>query len=207
MKDFKSLDVSKVFFTSDTHFNHKNIITYCSRPFDTVESMNEAIIANWNNTVPIDGTVFHCGDFAFGGSEAWNKVLPRLNGQIHLILGNHDLKNFRQGYAARFLSVQEQLTIDLGKKKIILTHFPLLCYHGAWGTEANCWNLHGHVHVCKNKQANTGKDFERMKLTFPTQYDVGVDLNDYTPISFEEVKRRIDYQVEHNTNELHWING
>ena len=69
----------------------------------------------------------------------------------------------------------------------------------------NVWNLHGHVHVCKNKQANTGKDFERMKLTFPTQYDVGVDLNDYTPISFDEVKERIRYQIEHHTNELHWI--
>lgn len=205
MLDLKSVDVSKVFFTSDTHFNHKNIITYCNRPFDTVDKMNEALVANWNNVVPLDGIVFHLGDFALGGSEAWYRVLSRLNGQIHLILGNHDLKNFRQGYVNSFASVQEQLTIDLGKKKIILTHFPLLCYHGAWGTEGNCWNLHGHVHICKDKKANTGKDFSRMKLAFPTQYDVGVDLNNYSPISFEEVKKRIDYQVEHNTNELYWI--
>lgn len=205
MKETKFSDTTKVFFTSDTHFNHKNILAYCSRPFDSIEKMNEAIIANWNNKVPVDGIVFHCGDFALGGSEAWHKILSRLNGQIHLILGNHDLKNFRQGYADSFASVQEQLTIDIGKKKIILTHFPLLCYHGTWGTEMNVWNLHGHVHVCKNKQANTGKDFERMKLTFPTQYDVGVDLNDYTPISFEELKKRIEYQIEHHTNEFHWI--
>ncbi len=133
----KFSNVTKVFFTSDTHFNHKNILTYCSRPFDSIEKMNEAIIANWNSKVPVDGIVFHCGDFALGGSEVWHKILPRLNGQIHLILGNHDLKNFRQGYADSFASVQEQLTIDLGKKKLILTHFPLLCYHGTWGTEMN----------------------------------------------------------------------
>ncbi len=61
------------------------------------------------------------------------------------------------------------------------------------------------MHICKDKKANTGKDFERMKLAFPTQYDVGIDLNDYTPISFEELKKRINYQIEHHTNELHWI--
>lgn len=91
MKDFKSLDISKVFLTSDTHFYHKNIITYCNRPFETVEKMNETLISNWNKVVPIDGIVFHCGDFAFGGSEVWHKILPRLNGQIHLILGNHKI--------------------------------------------------------------------------------------------------------------------
>lgn len=201
----KIKETSNLFFTSDNHFNHANIIKFCNRPFDSVEEMNEALISNWNNTVPKDGIVFHLGDFAFGGSEVWHKILSRLNGQIHLILGNHDLKNFRQGYADSFASVQEQLTIDIDKKKVILTHFPLLCYHGAWGTEMNVWNLHGHIHVCKNKQTNTGKDFERMKLAFPTQYDVGVDLNDYTPISFDEVKERIRYQIEHHTNELHWI--
>ena len=203
MKTINIEDTSKVFFTSDTHFNHKNIIIYCNRPFETVEKMNEVLIANWNSKVPSDGIVFHCGDFALGGSEAWHKIMPRLNGKIHLILGNHDLKNFRQGYADSFASVQEQLTIDIGKKKIILTHFPLLCYHGTWGTEMNVWNLMGHVHTLKSN--NSGKDFERLQYLFPTQYDVGVDFNNYTPVSFSEVESRIKYQIEHNTNELHWI--
>lgn len=207
MKDFKNVDVSKVFFTSDTHFNHKNIIEYCNRPFENVEQMNETLLKNWNDTVPEDGIVFHCGDFALGGATAWKELPPKLNGEIHLILGNHDIKNFREGYRPFFASVQEQLTIDLGKKKLILTHFPLLCYHGTWGTEMNVWNIHGHVHICKDEDSNSGKDFERMKLAFPTQYDVGVDLNGYAPISFAELKKRIDYQIENNTNELCWING
>lgn len=66
----KIQETDKVFFTSDTHFNHKNIITFCKRPFETVEEMNEALVSNWNSVVPEDGTVFHCGDFALGGSEA-----------------------------------------------------------------------------------------------------------------------------------------
>ena len=199
----KKKETSNLFLTSDSHLNHANIIKFCNRPFDSVEEMNETLISNWNNTVPKDGIVFHLGDFAFGGSEVWHKILSRLNGQIHLILGNHDLKNFRQGYADSFASVQEQLTIDIGKKKVILTHFPLLCYHGTWGTEMNVWNLMGHVHTLKSN--NSGKDFERLQYLFPAQYDVGVDFNNYTPISFQEVKEKIDFQVKNNVNMLYWV--
>lgn len=50
---------SKVFFTSDTHFYHGNIIRFCNRPFKDVGMMNETIISNWNNTVGLDDIVFH----------------------------------------------------------------------------------------------------------------------------------------------------
>ena len=201
----KIKETSNLFLTSDSHFNHANIIKFCNRPFDSVEEMNETLISNWNNTVPKDGIVFHLGDFAFGGSEAWHNILSRLNGKIYLILGNHDHKNFKQGYFNKFEDVAEQMTIEAGKKKLILTHFPLLCYNRTWNTGQNCWNIHGHVHICHNKLANTGKDFERISLTFPTQYDAGVDLNDYTPISFDKLRSRIQYQIDNNTNELYWI--
>lgn len=204
MIKLKSADVN-IWFSSDLHLNHSKIIEYCNRPFSNVEEMNKTIIDNWNKVVSPEDVVFCLGDIALGGSGAWNTLIPQLNGKIHLVLGNHDIRNWRESYKNLFESVTEQLTVEIDKKTFILTHFPLLCYHGTWGTEMNVWNLHGHVHVCKNKQANTGKDFERMKLTFPTQYDVGVDLNDYTPISFDEVKERIRYQIEHHTNELHWI--
>ena len=68
-------DGSKVFFTSDTHFYHGNIIRFCNRPFEDVEMMNETIISNWNNTVGLDDTVFHLGDFCLGGSAEWTKIL------------------------------------------------------------------------------------------------------------------------------------
>ena len=91
-------DGYKVFFTSDTHLYHGNIIRFCNRPFKDVDMMNETIISNWNNTVGQDDIVFHLGDFCLGGSAEWTKMLDRLNGRIYLIMGNHDLKYIRQGY-------------------------------------------------------------------------------------------------------------
>ena len=79
------------FFTSDTHFNHANIISFCNRPFKDVEQMNEVMIANWNHVIGKDDSVFHLGDFCLGGAAEWTKILDRLNGKIYLIMGNHAL--------------------------------------------------------------------------------------------------------------------
>ena len=68
-------DGSRVFFTSDTHFNHTNIIRFCNRPFKDVIHMNETIIANWNSVVGPDDIIFHLGDFCLGGSAEWINVL------------------------------------------------------------------------------------------------------------------------------------
>ena len=83
--------------------------------------MNETIISNWNNTVGQDDIVFHLGDFCLGGSAEWTRMLDRLNGRIYLIMGNHDLKNIRQGYINRFEHVAMQMHIEVGKQKIYLT--------------------------------------------------------------------------------------
>ena len=85
-------DGNKVYFTSDTHFGHENIIKWCRRPYSSVEEMNEKLIENWNSVVGPDDIVFHLGDFAFGGSGLWKEVLSRLNGKKYLIIGNHDEK-------------------------------------------------------------------------------------------------------------------
>lgn len=183
-------DGSKVYFTSDTHFNHANIIGFCNRPFKNVEEMNEALIENWNRVIGDDDIVFHLGDFCLGGSAEWTKVLDRLNGKIYLIMGNHDMKNLRQGYTNRFELITMQMHIEIGKQKIYLNHYPFLCYGGAY---KDTWQLFGHVHTSNN---NTGKDKSRLEYLFPTQYDVGVDNNDFTPVSFEQVKNIIKKQVE-----------
>lgn len=80
----------KIFFTSDTHFCHKNIISYAGRPFFSTEEMDKALIENWNSVVPEDGIVFHLGDFCFGGNTQWKTIRKKLNGKIYLILGNHE---------------------------------------------------------------------------------------------------------------------
>ena len=183
-------DGAKVYFTSDTHFNHANIIDFCSRPFKNVEEMNETLITNWNRVVGVDDIVFHLGDFCLGGSAEWTNVLNRLNGKIYLIVGNHDIKNLRQGYYDRFEGILMQMHIEIGKQKIYLNHCPFLCYGGAY---KDTWQLFGHVHTSKN---NTGKDASRLNMLFPTQYDVGVDNNNFTPVSFDQVKAIIQKQVE-----------
>ncbi len=183
-------DKNKVFFTSDTHFNHTNIIKFCNRPFKNVDEMNEALIANWNKVVSTDDFVFHLGDFCLGGAGEWTKVLDRLNGKIYLIVGNHDLKNLRQGFTHRFEKVVMQMHIEVGNQKIYLNHCPFLCYGGAY---ANTWQLFGHVHTSKS---NTGKDNGRLRFLFPMQYDVGVDNNNFTPVSFAEVRNIIEKQIE-----------
>ncbi len=87
-----------IFVTSNTHFNHKNIIKYCHRPFKDVEEMNEAIISNWNNSVTNDDIIYHLGDFCFGAKEELKQIFNRLNGQKYLIMGNHDKKLGRNYY-------------------------------------------------------------------------------------------------------------
>lgn len=181
-------DPEHTFFTSDTHFGHANIIRFCNRPFKNVEEMDEALIENWNLVVSEDDTVFHLGDFAFGGSNVWKSIIPRLNGHINLIIGNHDRKNLRQGYMSSFGMVVPQLQIEIEGNPIYLNHYPFLCYGGSY---RGVWQLFGHVHSGPNAE---GLDISRLKTLFPTQYDVGVDNNDYAPISYEEVKNKIEFQ-------------
>lgn len=190
-------DGDRLFFTSDTHFNHTNILRYCNRPFKTVGQMNETIITNWNNVVGPDDVIFHLGDFCLGGAEEWNKTLDRLNGRIYLILGNHDLKNIRQGLINRFENVAMSMCIQVGKKKIYLNHFPYLCFDG--GYDNDVWQLFGHVHT---RPSNTGIDAGRLQYLFPTQLDVGVDNNNFKPLSFDEVRNKIQRQIEQNSKQM-----
>ena len=185
----------KVYFTADTHFNHANIIKFCDRPFNDVEQMNETLINNWNGIVSKDDTVFHLGDFCLGGAAEWTKLLDRLNGKIYLILGNHDLKNIRQGFIQLFEHVSMQMFITVDKQKMYLSHYPFLCFEGGY---KEVWQLFGHVHTRKN---NTGIDAERLQYLYPTQYDVGVDNNDFTPVSYEQVRTKIQKQMDQSKNE------
>lgn len=187
-------DGSRVYFTSDTHFNHTNILRYCQRPFRNVDEMNEQMIANWNETVGEDDVIFHLGDFCLGGAAEWTKILDRLNGKIYLIMGNHDLKNIRQGFMGRFEHVAMQMHIEIGKRRIYLNHYPFLCFEGGY---KDVWQLFGHVH---SRKANTGIDAGRLQYLYPTQYDVGVDNNDFRPVSYEQVRRIILKQVEQRTS-------
>lgn len=192
---------SKIFFTSDTHFGHKNILQYCNRPWKNAQEMTDGLIENWNSVVGPDDIVFHLGDLVFGGSELFNYVMKHLNGKKYLILGNHDYKNIREHYREYFVDVHPKMIISIDGTEIILNHEPLLCFGGQ--DNYRFWNLFGHVHTQHGE--TQGSDFERLeKICTPTMYDVGVDFNYYKPVSFETLKSKIEYQVKNGVNYLFW---
>jgi calcineurin-like phosphoesterase family protein len=85
-----------IFVISDTHFNHCNIIEYANRPFIDIDDMNEQLILNWNSVVSPNDEVIHCGDICMGSKTGLRDILPRLQGKITLIRGNHDKKKFQE---------------------------------------------------------------------------------------------------------------
>ena len=190
MEPILKLQPENVWFTSDTHFGHENIIRFCNRPFINAAEMNAELIRRWRETVPDDGIIFHLGDFAHGSSRLWNDILNALPGHKYLILGNHDMKAIRQGFMSHFELVTQQMTIRVGGQAIVLNHNPFICYGGSY---RDVWQLFGHVH--SGPASHTGLDHPRLKMLFPRQYDVGVDNNDYRPISFVDVKAKIEAQV------------
>ena len=192
--DFKFEDGSKIFLTSDTHWGHANILGFCNRPFANVEEMNHKLIENWNNKVPTDGLVFHLGDFAWGGYPFWKNIRSQLNGEIILIKGNHDEKNITPTAAEElFKFVTPQMKIRVEGRAVYLNHNPFLCYGGTYrDPKGLVYQAFGHVHSGPGAK---GLDVDRPSILFPTQYDVGVDNNNYEPISWAEFNEKISKQL------------
>lgn len=187
----KELKGSGVFFTSDTHFDHEGIIRMCNRPFENVDEMNNKLIENWNSVVGPGDTVYHLGDFSMKGTQRVLQIREYLNGKIHLILGNHDIPKINPTTIRdAFESITFQQIIMIDNIKLILNHYPFLCFPGQYNEHV--WQLFGHVHTREN---NTGCDRDRLEYLFPTQYDVGVDNNNYRPVSWYEVKAKVEKQM------------
>lgn len=168
------------YYTSDSHFFHENILRYMDRPFKNVEEHDEALIKNWNEVVknPND-VVYHLGDVGFGNKQRIKNYLHRLNGVIHLVKGNHDKKLMRGGMLDRFASVNDYLEIKVVDEEmdmiqtLVLFHYPI----ESWNKKHfGSWHLYAH---CHGRLDNTN---------FKTRLDVGVDLHEYRPISYQEVK-------------------
>ena len=184
----------KIFFIGDTHFSHKNIIKYCNRPFTSIEEHDKTLIERWNEIIPEDGIVFHLGDFAFASEGYIKSILEQLNGKKYLIFGNHDWKTMTKNICVRYFEdVSQQMVIRIDNKVIYLNHFPFLCFSGSWkGLDAS-WQIFGHVHSGQN--SDSGLDHQRLNILFPTQFDCGVDHNNFYPYSYEEIKEIIDEQM------------
>lgn len=160
----------KTLFTSDTHFNHKNILKYCSSrdKYADVHSMNLVFIENWNSVVDHDDNVFHLGDVLFGNSF---DILDKLNGKIHLIIGNHDHRNLRKdSFRQRFATINSY--IELEKNSIVMMHYPIESWNGM---RRGMIHLHGHCHgTLEHKIKN--------------RMDVGIDCHpQHRPFTLEEI--------------------
>ncbi len=158
-------------FSADDHFGHGNIIKYCNRPFKDSNDMNSSLIRNWNQRVKPEDTVFHVGDFCFQRNnqslkaEYWEK---QLNGKIIHIKGNHDKNNSTK-------TIIERLVIRYGGKLINLVHNP------EYADINYDINFTGHVHEKWSfKRIRRGEDFTDC-------INVGVDVNKFMPVSFNEL--------------------
>lgn len=195
---------SKIFFGSDFHFGHVAALDFAKRPFSSVEEMDKKLIENWNSVVGPNDYMFVLGDFCLKGTQYWDKILDQLNGHKFLIIGNHDLKNLKDGSMVKFDWVGFQAYLYIEDRPVYLNHFPFLCYGGTYrDLDKVPWQLFGHVHSRpeyynsdEEYQKTLKNDKRRLKYLFSTQYDVGIDNNNYTPISWEQVKEKINKQVE-----------
>lgn len=163
----------KTFLIGDTHFGHRNILTFKKadgsplRPnFSSIEEHDEYLIDRWNATVKPEDKVYHVGDVGFKSFSQLKLIFDRLNGTKVLIKGNHD--NFKLSqYSQFFKDIRGSHQLD----KFILTHIPI------HPDSLSRWraNIHGHMHS--------------YKLDDSRYYNVSVEqLDDYAPIDFEKIR-------------------
>ena len=186
-----------MFFTSDTHFGHARIIELCDRPFESVEHMNETLVDNWNSVVGRDDVVVHLGDVVMGTFVDNIGILGRLNGEIHLIPGNHDrvssayshrkpdaFAKFESMYAEQGVTIHAEVAslFDGGILDGVVSSLPTLC-HYPFNDERfpelcppnlGQWLIHGHVHDAWKVNGR--------------QINVGVDVWDFTPVSLDQLQ-------------------
>ena len=184
----------KVWFSSDLHFGHTNILKFCpeSRPYTTVDDMNDAIINNFNAVIAPDDHLYLLGDIAFCSASKAADYLAAMNGKKFLIIGNHDHKALKdKKFRSQFESIDHYKEIHLlnGPKKVpvMLLHYP--CY--SWNRmHHGAYHLYGHVH---------GKHLEGMR---GRHLDVGLDSKHMDgsymkPFSEEEIHQML-WPIESN---------
>lgn len=172
--------MSNIFFASDHHFHHKNILTFKNaegtplRVFDSVEHMNEHMVYMHNCVVRPADKVYFLGDVTMARNAKGLEILRRMNGEKILIKGNHDLCSATQ-YLEHFKDIRGSHQFD----GMILTHIPIHVESLArWGL-----NVHGHLH----------SNVVRMQLAqIPDRryFNVSMECINYTPISLEQIKKQ-----------------
>lgn len=200
------LTSQNLWLTSDTHYSHNNICRGVSnwitssdyedcmtRPFETLEEMNDSLVNNINGVVDANDWLIHLGDWSFGGFEKIEEFRSRLNCKnIVLILGNHDhhiLKN-KDGVRKLFTYVAhyEELKVtqsDSPKGKFVLCHYPIISWNGQ---HHGVRMLHGHQHLKGDR-----------RVTQTDRMDIGICGNpEFRPYHIEEVLEHLDQTIVNN---------
>ena len=184
----------KIFFSSDQHFGHRNVVKFCNRPYADEKEMGKALIENWHNVVGPDDIIVTMGDFFwFNDSQSIKKVVNQLNGTIYMVLGNHDKKeSFRRcdpekliildGISHIFLRCEDENRWYEKTFEIVCCHYPLMTWSHR---DRGAINLFGHIHSGWMRSCD---DYDQMlPLWRGQQLDVGVDNQNFTPVVFEDV--------------------
>lgn len=199
----------KIFFSSDQHFGHRNVLRFCGRPYKDEKEMGQALIDNWNSVVTNDDIVVSMGDFFwFNDSHSIKKCIDKLNGkEIYLVLGNHDKReSFRRVTDERFHIVDGITHIFLRCEdedrwyqktfEIVCCHYPLMTWSHR---DRGAINLFGHIHSGWLRSCD---DYDQnLPLWRGQQLDVGVDNQNFTPVSFEDVLAQLAQQYRDTIKE------
>lgn len=181
-----------IYYISDTHFYHSNIINLANRPFKDIDLMKQVLIDNWNTTVTNNDTVYFLGDFSFKCNQQTSiELLKQLNGKKYFIKGNHDKENWlnkikEQGLIEDWYSYKE---INDNNRMVILCHYPLHSWNGLYH---GSYHLYGHVHQ------NTVENEDWQK----NRFNVSCEVLDYTPRTLDQLicLNKIDMFLKDKSN-------
>ena len=182
-----------LWFTSDLHFGHRNILKFCNRPWNDEKEMGPGLISNWNEKVGDNDIVFVLGDtFWFNDSRGIKKVLSQLKGKdIYIIPGNHDdfdayhrvddpRIHLCSDIVALWLESEYYLGWDRKIVEIWMSHYPMM----TWPHRENgAIQLFGHIHSSPDRKEGVDQD---LPLHW-NQMDVGCDYWGYRPVNIETV--------------------
>lgn len=194
--------MSNIYFTSDLHLDHANIIKYCKRPFTDAKSMTEEIILKWNNQIQINDLVFILGDFLWGKNiDRLTEITNRLNGRKILIKGNHDYFDNDDYINAGFEKVLSLAEFEYQNQLFVLCHYQMMHWNRS---HYGAIHLYGHQH---DKKQYIPNHFAYQQLGMSERkMNVCMDSNNFQLFSINEIIEKLkdrptNWWRENETNE------
>ena len=188
--------IYNVFVTSDIHFGHDKDFIYEPRGFDSVWDMNDAIVKNWNKVVHPEDVVYVLGDIMLGNNDKGIKLLRQLNGNLHIILGNHDTDMRRELYYQSWNVIDTSYAdrFNYGKYHFYCSHYPTItaCPNARNGLiERALINLCGHSHT-----PDRWADWDKGII-----YHCELDAHHNTPVLIDDIINDLDMKWKEYKND------